>query len=390
MNYQIAFYGGSFNPFTEGHRVCLCHAITMYDRVIVGIGVNQDKKSFLSPEQSVLLIRDSLSDFVSMFKHRDLLGKEFSLVEQLAAERLISNPECVKIVVYNGLTIDAAIANGAGVLVRGERLVGDHDSEMQLAYVNRELCRIRGYELQTVLLPVSKVDLTYVSSSLVKKLMNEGEYIATMKYVSPSVHNFLCEKVLKDGEYAKITSDTRTHCGWLCRNYRKAKYHNFSHVAYMLNFLKIFSLMHPDKCICKKEIKLAAFWHDFEVKVKDAESCSAEHAWNIAIKLGYNDPDLVKELILATNHRDEFGIKKQASLNLSLMHDLDLAILGDEQNYGLYSWMVMKEYAKNRAAFLENFLSKKRIFETQYFYDRFENIARCNLEREKAFWLGMN
>ena len=122
MNSRVAFYGGSFNPFTEGHRVCLCHALTMYDKVIVGVGVNQDKKAFLSAEQCVLLIKASLSDFVDMFKHRDLIGKDFSLVETLAAERLMSQPECVKVIAYSGLTVDAAIANDAGVLVRGERL----------------------------------------------------------------------------------------------------------------------------------------------------------------------------------------------------------------------------------------------------------------------------
>lgn len=395
MNHQVAFYGGSFSPFTEGHRVCLCHAITMYDKVIVGVGVNQDKKAFLSAEQCVRLIKASLSDFVDMFKHRDLIGREFSLVEQIAAERLISFPDCVKVIVYNGLTVDAAIANGAGVLVRGERLVGDHDSEMQLAHVNRELCKIRGYELQMVLLPVSKVDLTYVSSSLVKNLMSEGEAVATMKYVSPSVHNFLCEMMLKDGEYAAITSEKLSHCAWLCKNYRKAKYHNFSHVAYMINFLKIFTVLHPDKCIHKKEIKMAAFWHDFQVHVDDAEVCSAEHAWNIALNLGYQDPDLVRDLVLATNHEDEFDAQKKESVDLALMHDLDLAILGDEQNYGLYSWLVMEEYrefcsyeeyAKNREAFLGRFLSKERIFETEYFYNRFEKIARGNLSKERAFW----
>ena len=70
MDYSIAFYGGSFDPFTEGHRVCLCHAITLYNRVIIGVGVNHGKKSLLSPEQRVLLIKDSLSDFVSMYVQR--------------------------------------------------------------------------------------------------------------------------------------------------------------------------------------------------------------------------------------------------------------------------------------------------------------------------------
>ena len=82
--------------------------------------------------------------------------------------------------------------------------------------------------------------------------------------------------------------------------------------------------------------------------------------------------------------------------DLDLIHDLDLAILGDEQNYGLYSYLVMREagdnlcqveeYAKRRLEFLEEFLKRKRLYETEYFYNRFEKIARQNLLREKAFW----
>ena len=396
MNCNVAFYCGSFNPFTEGHRVCLCYVIAMYDRVIIGVGINNDKKAWacLSQQQRVLLIKDSLADFVEMFKHRDLIGKEFSVMETIAAERLMSYPDCVKVVTYSCLTVDAAIRNGAGVLVRGERLVGDHDSEMQLAHVNSELCKIRGYELQTVLFPVSKVDLTYVSSSLVRTLINEGEYIAAMKYVSPSVHNFLCEEMLKNGEYDNITSGKRMHCANLIRSYRKNKYHNFSHVAYMLNFLKIFKIFNPEQHIHNKEIKFATFWHDSLTTGYSPEECSAGYAWELAVKLGYDYPDLVKELILATDHKKEFDC--QRLFDFALMHDLDLAILGDEQNYGLYSYLVMceagdnlcqfEEYAVAREKFLGELLSKKRIFETEYFYNRFEKIARQNISREKAFW----
>lgn len=394
MNNGIAFYGGSFNPFTEGHRLCLCHAITMYDKVIVGVGYNQDKKALLPPEQCLFLIKAALTDFIEMFKHRDLIGKEFSIMETFAAERLISNPDCVKVITYSGLTVDAAIKNGASILVRGERLVGDHDAEMQLNYINNELCKIRGYDLQTVIFPVSKVDLTYVSSSIVKNLMNEGEYIVAMKYVSPSVHNFLCEQMLKNGEYDDITSGKRERCLDLIKSYRKNKYHNFSHVAYMLNFLKIFKIFNLEQQIHSREIKFATFWHDFLTKGYDPVMTSAGLAWNISLNLGYNNPDLVRELILATDHKNE--IDNHNLFDLDLIHDLDLAILGDEQNYGVYSYLVktemmdnlctFEEYAKGRGKFLSDFLSKKRIYKTDYFYNRFENIARQNLSKERAFW----
>lgn len=394
MNNGIAFYGGSFDPFTEGHRLCLCHAITNYDRVIVGVGRNPDKSVLLSPEQRVLLIKDALADFISMYKYAELIGKEFSLVEKMAAERLISYPDCVKVIVYEGLTVDAAIKNEAFVLIRGERLVGDHDAEMQLAHINNELCKIRGYDLQTVIFPVSQIDLTYVSSTVVKNLMNEGEYIAAMKYVMPCVHNFLCEQMLKNREYKQLTSGNMKYCGDLVRSYRKYKYHNFSHVAYMLNFLNIFCLMQPKVHVCKTEIMMATFWHDFEQRGENPEERSAEMASYVArYCLGYSD--LVNKLVLATDHKN--NRKLGEDINLDLIHDLDLAILGDEQNYGRYSWSVMQEYTSfegitgysaERIKFLDEFLSRKRIYKTDYFYNRFEKIARQNMKREKLFWQG--
>lgn len=393
MNLRVAFYGGSFNPFTEGHRVCLCHAIAMYDKVIVGVGVNPDKEAFLTAEQCVRLIKASLADFVSMFKHRELIGKDFSITEQIAAERLIYCPECIDIITYSGLTIDAAIANEASVLVRGERLVGDHDAEMQLAHINRELCEIRGYELQTVTFPVSKADLTYVSSTAVKNLLKQGEYIAAKRYVSPSVHNFLCELMLKQGEYSSITSGKRTHCADLVKTYRKQKYHNFSHIAYMLNFLKIFKVMNPHKWFPKKEMQMAIFWHD----VGCHEDVSAEMAKDVALKLNFGNYDLVKKLILATNHKEQIKDDKDNSFYLELIHDLDLLILGDVKNYGTYAWQVRleyeenlvcyEEYVKGRITLLNSFLEKNRIYLTNYFYERFEVMARENMRKERDFWL---
>ena len=390
MRKEIAFYGGSFDPFTEGHRLCLCHAITMYDKIVVGVGVNPDKEYLISAEDRVNLINASLSDFVSMFKHRELIGRDFSLVEQIAAERLMTNIECVEVISYSGLTIDAAIECKASVLIRGERLVGDHDAEMQLAHINRELCDIRGYNLQTVTFPVSKAELTYVSSTNVKKLIKQGEYIAAMKYVSPSVHNFLCQSVLRKNEYPFITSDL--YYSPIVEAFWGRKYHNFSHIAYMLNFLHIFQVLHHEEDIRKKAMKIAILWHDFECFGENPELVSAQKARNVAWEYCFEDADFVKKLVLATNHKD-VSIKRYLE---NLIHDLDLLILGDRKNYGTYAWSIKseceekfsyEEYVKGRIKILNVLLDRPSIYLTPYFYKRFEDVARMNVCKERDYWL---
>ena len=387
-----AFYGGSFDPFTEGHMAIVSRALLQCDKLIIGVGVNPDKKGLLSEDQRVDLIKASLNDFVSFYQHRNLSVKDFSYEEQLAAIKLIDYPHCVDVVSYTGLTVDAAIKYEADVLIRGERLVGDHDAEMQLAHINNELCEIRGYNLQHLQIPVPKADLTYVSSTAVKTLLAEGEYIVAMKYVSPSVHNFLCEKMLREHEYSKLTNGTCQSYGALVRECQKKKYHNFSHIAYMLNFLKIFKVLHSDLLIPSKVIEMAIFWHDF----LHSEVDSAAFAYDVAKKVGLDDSDWVKNLVLATNHRSPI-ISGPKETYTGLIHDLDLAILGDVQNYGAYAWKIRleckdnlvsyAEYVKGRVELLNSFLKRDRIYFTEYFYERFEENARENIRKERDFWL---
>ena len=103
--------------------------------------------------------------------------------------------------------------------------------------------------------------------------------------------------------------------------------------------------------------------------------------------------DFLRSLINATDHENSHLFTKIEEV----VHDIDLAILGDSKNYGLYAWKVMCEYVEGgrcskdeyidgRVRLLQNFLSKKRIFASDYFYERFETKARENMQKECDFW----
>lgn len=386
---RIAFYSGSFDPFTKGHLAVLAQASMTFDRVVVGIGCNASKKAYLTDEEKVTIIDQSIKDLASMYKHRELIGQEISPAEAYLAQ----HPEKVSVITYKGLTIDAAVEWGASVMIRGERLIGDHDEEMRLAQVNQELCAVRGYNLQTVIIPVPDVKLTYVSSTTVRNLFSLGEYVVAMNYVTPSVHNLLVEKSLRQ-EYGLLTEGCNYDAKDLFESYRARKYHNLSHISYMLNFMNIF-IRATDIRLDKRAMKLAIFWHDF-YQGENAEELSSARA-KVAAKFSYISHEDVQKLIMATKHNAIDGQKLDEML--ALIHDLDLAILGDSKNYGLYAYRVREEYTesvdyevyvKNRIKLLNSFLEKERIYLTQYFFERFESKARENIRKERDFWGSKN
>lgn len=131
-----AIYPGSFDPITNGHFDVLCRASKLFDKVIVVVLSNVSKKSFISTEDRLELIRESS-------KH-------------------IEN---VEVDSYEGLTVEYAKEKNANVLVRGLRAVSDFEYEMQMAQVNKKL----DPNLDTIFL-VPRVENNFLSSSIVKEI----------------------------------------------------------------------------------------------------------------------------------------------------------------------------------------------------------------------------
>lgn len=136
---KIALYPGTFDPFTIGHLSIVERGLTLFDEIIIAIGVNGAKKNTTAIQDRILHI-----------------------------EKVTHNMPGVKVVSYTNLTVEAAKEHGANFILRGVRTVADYEYERNLAYANRNLTGI-----ETVLL-YTLPELSYISSTMVKDLQNHG------------------------------------------------------------------------------------------------------------------------------------------------------------------------------------------------------------------------
>lgn len=154
---KIAIYPGSFDPITKGHLDILKNAAGIFDKVIIAVARNGEKKGFLSVKERVQLIKDSI-------KH-------------------LPN---VEVDAFEGLTIEYAKSHNAQVIIRGLRAVSDFEYEMQLSQTNSALCE----EIKTVFL-TTKPKYNFISSSTIKEILNNGGDIS--KFVPEPVYEYLKE-----------------------------------------------------------------------------------------------------------------------------------------------------------------------------------------------------
>ena len=151
---KVAVYPGSFDPITYGHLEVLKRALNIFDRVIVLVAVNDNKKSRFSVEERVAMIKEAVND------------------------------ERVTVDSYNGLTVEYARKIGAKFLIRGLRTITDFEYEIQLCQTNHVLAP----EIDTVFVS-TKPENNFISSSMVKELSNLKTDIS--KFVPKSVVEYL-------------------------------------------------------------------------------------------------------------------------------------------------------------------------------------------------------
>lgn len=152
---KIAIYPGSFDPITYGHLDILKNASEIFDKVIIAVAHNGAKTGFLSVDERVKLIRESVKD--------------------------IDN---VEVDSFKGLTVEYAKKHGANVLIRGLRAVSDFEFEMQLSQTNSALCD----EIKTVFL-TTKPKYNFISSSTIKEIYQNNGDIS--KFVPEPVFKYL-------------------------------------------------------------------------------------------------------------------------------------------------------------------------------------------------------
>jgi len=134
---KVAVYPGSFDPFTNGHLDVVDRALSIFDRVVVAVAANPEKRQPLfTVEERIKLIEESLKS-----RHG------------------------VEVTSFKGLTVEFARSRGATTLIKGLRAYSDFDAELQQALMNRKLAP----DIHTVFL-MSGFAHIFVSSSILKDI----------------------------------------------------------------------------------------------------------------------------------------------------------------------------------------------------------------------------
>lgn len=137
-----AIFPGSFDPITLGHYDIIMRGVTLFDELIIAIGINAEKKYMFSIEERQQFIEDAFQGI----------------------------PE-IKVMTYEGLTVDFCKKIDAQFILRGLRNPGDFEFEKAIAHTNRKLS-----EIETVFLLTSS-GKSYISSSIVRDVIrNGGDY----------------------------------------------------------------------------------------------------------------------------------------------------------------------------------------------------------------------
>ncbi len=170
-------------------------------------------------------------------------------------------------------------------------------------------------------------------------------------------------------------------------SHRSRHYHNLEHVQNLLNLSELFKKNRDDFIV----LQLSTWFHDYiyDSQSQDNERKSAVYAEKKLKELNITPHiiQLVKLIILSTEKHQPLT----ANINNAIFLDMDLSILGASKDKYLnyshairqeYIWLSDLEYQKARKQVLSNFLARKRIYFTNYFYQRLELQARKNLELE--------
>ncbi len=144
MSDQIAIFPGSFDPITQGHVSVVDRALPLFKKVIVAMGVNNNKK-YLFEEK----------------KRLNWLVQTFAKYDN------------VEVVRYEGLTVNLCTAQNASFILRGIRNGTDHDYERAIALNNRQMTGV-----ETIFMP-AEPEVAHISSTIVRELWKNDADISS-------------------------------------------------------------------------------------------------------------------------------------------------------------------------------------------------------------------
>ena len=139
---KVAVFPGSFDPITLGHYDIVERAAPLFDKIIIAIGQNSQKKYMFSLEQRVEFIKKTFEKFPN-----------------------------VEVDHFEGLTIDYCRSKNVNFILRGLRNPADFEFEKAIAQTNRELTKDNKIETLFLLTSASK---SFISSSIVREILTFG------------------------------------------------------------------------------------------------------------------------------------------------------------------------------------------------------------------------
>ncbi|HDQ44903.1 MAG TPA: pantetheine-phosphate adenylyltransferase [bacterium] len=137
---RTAIYPGTFDPVTKGHVDIIQRAASLFDRIVVAVAENENKRPLFSREERKRLLEETVLDLKN-----------------------------VEVRVFEGLLANYAGKMKAVAVIRGLRAVSDFEYEFQMALMNRKL----NPDMETVFLMPSE-EYTYINSSIVKEVARLG------------------------------------------------------------------------------------------------------------------------------------------------------------------------------------------------------------------------
>jgi pantetheine-phosphate adenylyltransferase len=156
---NTAIYAGTFDPITIGHVDLVERATRLFERVIVAIAANANKKPLFTLNERVLM-----------------------------AQEVLGVHQNVEVIGFSNLLANFALEHKANVILRGIRAVSDFDYEFQLAGMNRYLAP----DIESVFLMPSE-HCTYLSSRLVREIAALGGDVS--QFVPPAIVTALKKKL---------------------------------------------------------------------------------------------------------------------------------------------------------------------------------------------------
>lgn len=145
---KVAVYPGSFDPITNGHLDIIKRALKIFDKVIILVSINENKKYHFTNEEKLKMIKETL------------------LEEKL---------DHVEVDSYSGLTLDYCRKHNVSVLIRGLRIVSDFEYEWSLAAANEFI----DPNIEMVFF-MAHQKTSFISSSSINEMYNNGVDVSTL------------------------------------------------------------------------------------------------------------------------------------------------------------------------------------------------------------------